>query len=206
MCGDEEIALDTAYRDGPGILIIAGTGANAVGRCTDGTVVGAGGWGPMVGDEGAGNWIGMEAIRAGLRALDRNVPTCLLREVQAFWKLESLGELVARVNDSARPNFSELCELVARCAEEGDALAASVLERAGEELAGLVALVASKMQAAGCEPTDVYRVAFTGSVLEKIPRVLRSFTEHLKAAIPQAVVAEQAVDSLEGALWRARRG
>jgi len=32
IAGDEEIALDGAFRGGPGILIIAGTGSNVLGR------------------------------------------------------------------------------------------------------------------------------------------------------------------------------
>src|SRR5437879_4735588 len=35
LAGDEEIALDGAFRGGPGILIIAGTGSNVLGRAAD---------------------------------------------------------------------------------------------------------------------------------------------------------------------------
>jgi len=38
LAGDEEIALDGAFRGGPGILIIAGTGSNVLGRAGDGAV------------------------------------------------------------------------------------------------------------------------------------------------------------------------
>jgi glucosamine kinase len=200
VCGDEEIALDAAFEGGPGVLVIAGTGSNVAGRCADGTVVTAGGWGPVIGDEGSGSWIGLEAIRAGLRAHDRNVSTCLLREIEKFWGLKDMGELIARANERTRPDFAELTAVVAHCAEDGDGLAASVLERAGEELAEQVSLVMSKMRAAGCAAEDAAQVAFTGSVLEKIPRVLRSMEEHLRGV----QVRQAAVEPLEGALWRAK--
>jgi len=205
LCGDEEIALDAAFQGGPGLLVVAGTGSNIVGRCSNGKMVNAGGWGPVIGDEGSGTWIGLEAIRAGLRAHDRGVGTCLLREIEVHWELENLGELIAKANERARPDFAALAMVVARCAEEGDALAASVLERAGAELAEQVSLAASKMRATGCSPKDANHVAFTGSVLEKIARVRRSMEEHLHTALPETQVAQQAVDSLEGALWRARK-
>ena len=204
--GDEAIALDAAFGDGPGILIIAGTGSNAVGRCSDGGTVTAGGWGPVIGDEGSGYWIGMEAIRAGLHAHDLGVDTCLVREVEAFWGLQDLGALVAHANQRSRPDFAELTGVVVRCAERGDGLAQRVLERAGEELAGFVSLVASKMSGRGCDPDDAAQVAFTGSVLGKIPAVRRAFLERIEAALPHAVVASEAVEAIEGALWRARRG
>jgi glucosamine kinase len=205
LCGDEEIALDAAFHGGPGLLVVAGTGSNIVGRCSSAAMVSAGGWGPVIGDEGSGTWIGLEAIRAGLRAHDRGVPTCLLREIEVHWELEDLGELIAKANERLRPDFAGLAMVVSRCAEDGDALAASVLDRAGVELAEQVSLAASKMRAVGCAVNDTSHVAFTGSVLEKIVRVRRSMEEHLHAALPEAQVAQQPVVSMEGALWRARK-
>jgi N-acetylglucosamine kinase-like BadF-type ATPase len=206
LVGDEEIALDAAFHGGPGIMIIAGTGSNAVGRCAQGKLTRAGGWGPVLGDEGSGQWIGLEAIRAALRAHDRGVDTCLLREIEEAWRLKDLGELVAASNQRSRPDFSELATTVARCAENGDGLAQSVLDRAGEELAGIVSLVASKMAGLGCDPADASHVAFTGSVLTRIAAVRRSFTAHLATALPHAQVAQDPAEPLEGALWRARKG
>ncbi|MES2393740.1 MAG: BadF/BadG/BcrA/BcrD ATPase family protein [Acidobacteriota bacterium] len=206
ISGDEEIALDAAFHRGPGILVIAGTGSNVVGRCADGRRFNAGGWGPMLGDEGSGGWIGLQAIRSALRARDRGIDTCLLREIEAFWELSSLAELVAKANHRPRPDFAELAKVVADCADNGDTLAASVLDRAGEELADQVSLVASKMHAANCPPADSTHVAFTGSVLGKIPRVLRSMEEHLRTTIANVNVAQHAVEPLEGALFRARHG
>lgn len=202
LFGDEEIALDAAFRGGPGILAIAGTGSNFVGRCANGTVVTAGGWGPMLADEGSGHWIGVEAIKASLRAQDRGVQTCLLKCIEKHWGLQSQGELVAYANRRTRVEFAELAAVVAKCADDGDGLAAGVLERAGKELAEQVGLVASKMRQAGCVASDPLHVAFTGSVLEKIPRVRRAMGE----ALPELSVARGAVEPLEGALWRARGG
>lgn len=206
LSGDEQIALDAAFRGGAGVLVIAGTGSHVTGRCANGTTVGAGGWGPVLGDEGSGTWIGLEAIRASLRARDRGVETCLLREIQHKWQLDDLASLVARANLRERPDFAQLAGVVANCADEGDALAQGVLDRAGEELATQVSLVISKMRAAGCTDADGQRVAFAGSVLGKIPRVQRAMEEHLRAGWPEIRVDAVAVQPLEGALWRARHG
>jgi N-acetylglucosamine kinase-like BadF-type ATPase len=206
LTGDEQIALDAAFHGGPGVLVIAGTGSHVTGRCANGTTVGAGGWGPVLGDEGSGTWIGLEAIRSSLRARDRGVETCLLREIQNKWQLDDLASLVARANLRERPDFAALANVVANCADEGDVLAQGVLDRAGEELTTQVSLVISKMRTAGCVETDGRRVAFTGSVLGKIPRVLRAMEEHLHVSWPEISVDATAVQPLEGALWRARRG
>ena len=206
LTGDEETAFEAAFRGGAGVLVIAGTGMNVMGRCVDGKRFSAGGWGPMLGDEGSGYWIGLEAIRAALRAEERGITSCLLADIERFWGLSGRAELVAFAHQRERPAFGELTVVVARCADEGDALAQSVLQRAGEELAESVALVASKMRAADCATGARLQVAFTGSVLAKIPRVRRSMEGALTAHIPGVVVGSEAVQPLEGALWMARRG
>jgi N-acetylglucosamine kinase-like BadF-type ATPase len=202
LCGDEEIALDGAFSGGPGILIIAGTGSNFVGRAADGTKYYAGGWGPALGDEGSGFWIGQEALRAGFWAKDRGVATVLLDEIGAYWGTESLGEIVEKANERPSPDFAALAPLVAKCAAAGDELARAVLERAGEELAEQVALVAVKMSESG--PQGEIGVAYTGGVLENIAPVRQSLIAALKRSTPQAKVMDGAADSLKGALWRAR--
>jgi N-acetylglucosamine kinase-like BadF-type ATPase len=212
LCGDEEIALDAAFAGGPGILVIAGTGSNVVGRTADGSLHSAGGWGPVIGDEGSGYWIGLEAIRAALhnhdRAGDGVAASRLLAEIQAQWLLKSLPELVAYANQrtgTTPPDFAALAPIVAGCAEPsgnrpGDALAADILQRAGDELAAQVALVHKKMKA----PAKI-GLAFTGSVLSQILPVRAAMIARLGVLVPTANI-HQAADPLEGALWLARRG
>jgi N-acetylglucosamine kinase-like BadF-type ATPase len=70
LLGDEEIALDAAFPNSSGILLIAGTGSNCIARGPDGALHRAGGHGPILGDQGGGFWIGLEALRAALQSLD----------------------------------------------------------------------------------------------------------------------------------------
>jgi N-acetylglucosamine kinase-like BadF-type ATPase len=202
LAGDEEVALDGAFRGGPGILIIAGTGSNVLGRAADGAMYHAGGWGPAIGDEGSGFWIGQEALRMGFWAKDRNIETTLLTEIGERWGAKSLGEIVEMANARPGPDFPALTPLVARCAEAGDELAVAVLERAGIELAEQVALVALRMKESACKRK--VEAAYTGSVLEHISLVRSTMIAALKTSSPDVKVVEGAVDSLEGALWRAR--
>jgi glucosamine kinase len=202
LAGDEEIAFDGAFRGGPGILIIAGTGSNVLGRAEDGAIYHAGGWGPALGDEGSGFWIGQEALRAGFWAKDRNIATTLLTEIGEFWGTKSLGEIVEMANARPGPDLPALAPIVARCADAGDELATVVLDRAGVELAEQVALVALKMKESGGKRRIA--AAYTGSVLEHISLVRSAMIAALKKSSPGVKLMEGAVDSLEGALWRAR--
>jgi glucosamine kinase len=202
LIGDEEIAIEGAFRGGPGILIIAGTGSNFMGRAADGTRYQAGGWGPALGDEGSGFWIAQEALRSGFWAKDRGIATTLLPEIGEFWGVNSLGEIVEMANARPGPDLPALTPIVVRCAEAGDELAIAVLERAGVELAEQVALVALKMKESGGKRK--IEAAYTGSVLEHIALVRSSMVAALKISAPNVKVLEGAVDALEGALWRAR--
>ncbi len=206
LTGDDEIGLQAAFDDGPGVLVIAGTGSRVVGRCTNGTRMTAGGWGPILGDEGSGHWIGIEAIRSALRARDRGVPGALLRDINAAWGVDSVGALIAKANGRPLPDYAALAETVAGCAVRGDVLAASVLERAGEELAAQISIVFSKMAAASCAATDTRRVAFTGSVLTKSQVVLSRMRHALQRAHAGTSVDAEAVQSVAGALAKARKG
>src|ERR1700733_6701139 len=85
VVGDEVIALDAAFEGGPGILQIAGTGSNTIGRASDGSRECAGGWSSRLGDEGSGYWIGLHAIRRALKAHDREEPTEVLNRVCEIW-------------------------------------------------------------------------------------------------------------------------
>src|SRR5690606_11448844 len=78
---DSVTALAGASVARPGVVVIAGTGAVAYGRLTDGREALAGGWGYIMGDEGSGHDIGINALRAITQAADgRGAPT-LLSEV-----------------------------------------------------------------------------------------------------------------------------
>lgn len=209
LCGDEEVALEGAFKGGTGILVVAGTGTIVMGRAVDGETGEShkfisGGWGHVLGDEGSGYWIGLEALRAGFWAKDRGVPTTLLEKIGEAWGGISLGEIVGKANGIPAPDFAALAPVVAKCAQDGDDLALSLLERGGEELGDLVGIVAVKMRefTGGGE----VGVAYTGSVLEHIAPSREAMVRTLGKAAPEVWVMEKAADALEGALWRARDG
>ena len=187
VCGDDEIALDAAFQGGPGILVIGGTGSAVLGRCGDGTRYKAGGWGPGIGDEGSGFWIGREAVRRAFAAIDQGEESALLEAIRTAWGVKDLGEVVAFANARPGPDLSALTPVVMRCAYEGDALAAAVLEDAGVELAKQVAVVWEKMRAHG-EP--LARVAYTGSVVDKIDRA----RDAMKRAIAERCLGVSVAD------------
>jgi glucosamine kinase len=204
VVGDEIIALDAAFRGGPGILQIAGTGTNCIGRAPDGGREGAGGWSSRLGDEGSGYWIGLHAIRRALNAYDREEPTRVLEVVGRIWGTNAIEELVNLGDSTPGPDFAALAPAISKLADEGDAVALGVLEQAAKDLAGFVLLVREKLWRKHGLKAEV-PVAWIGSVLGKSQRVREGFYAGLKAVAPEMPVRDTEVVALEGAIWRAQR-
>jgi len=204
IVGDEVIALDAAFRGGPGILQIAGTGSNTIGRAPDGSKESAGGWSSHLGDEGSGYWIGLHSVRRALRAYDQEKPSRVLEKVGEIWGTPDLDDLVNVGDGTPGPDFAALAPAIDALAEAGDPVALDVLNQASADLVEFVLLVREKLRRKHNIPGEV-PVAWTGSVIEKMRLVREPFFAGLRAAAPDMPIGNEAVVSLDGALWRAKR-
>jgi len=204
VVGDEVIALDAAFHGGPGILQIAGTGSNTVGRAPDGSRESAGGWSSHLGDEGSGYWIGLHSLRRALKALDREQPTKILEKIGEIWGTPRLADLVNLGDSTPGPDFAALAPAINELAEAGDPVAREVLAQAAADLVEFVLLVRAKLRRKHAIAGEV-PVAWTGGIIEHMALVREAFFAGLKAAAPEMPVAREAVVSLDGALWRAQR-
>jgi glucosamine kinase len=206
ILGDVEIALEAAFPGRSGVLAMAGTGSNVLGRAHGGKLITAGGWGPALADQGSGHRIGLESLRAIFLARDEERPTVLSSAIMDFWKLSSLEGLVEYANSLPAPDFSQLTAVVLRCAQLGDELALAVLQQQGEELAYLVRLVIRRLRLAANELEWTPAIAFTGSILENVAPVRDALIAAVQREFPLAQAPDKVVDPIEGALWRARTG
>jgi len=204
VVGDEVIALDAAFQGGPGILQIAGTGSNTIGRAPDGSRECAGGYSSRLGDEGSGYWIGVNSVRRALHAYDREQPTQILKKVAEIWGTDSLEDLVSLGDSSPGPDFAALAPAINELAEAGDQVALGVLRQAAADLVDFVLLVRAKLRRKHSIAGEV-PVAWTGGVVEKMTLVREAFFAGLHNAAPSMPVAQEAAVSLDGALWRAKR-
>jgi N-acetylglucosamine kinase-like BadF-type ATPase len=134
---DLEVAFAAGTPEPDGSVLVAGTGATAgavTGRRLTRTADGHG-W--LLGDDGSGFWLGREAVRAALRALDAGeAPGRLAGAVLAA--LGATGGRRDRVIEAvhARPGvqLSALAPLVSAAYRDGDPEARSIVERAAAAL------------------------------------------------------------------------
>ncbi|MGA9671955.1 MAG: BadF/BadG/BcrA/BcrD ATPase family protein [Terracidiphilus sp.] len=204
VVGDEIIALDAAFKGGPGILQIAGTGSNTIGRAPDGSRECAGGYSSRLGDEGSGYWIGLHAVRRALNAFDREQPTQVLQAVGRIWGTTTIEQLVSLGDSSPGPDFAALAPAISELAEAGDPVALGVLHQASADLVDFVLLVRAKLRRKHGLIEEV-PVAWIGSIIGQARLVREAFFAGLHAAAPDMPVGQQEISGIEGALWRAKR-
>ncbi len=204
VVGDQVIALDAAFKGGPGILQIAGTGSNTIGRAPDGSIESAGGWSSRLGDEGSGYWIGLHSVRRALRAYDRGEPTQVLTKVGEIWGTPDLDDLVNVGDGTPSPDFAALAPLIYELALAGDHVAVGVLKQAAVDLTEFVLLVRDKLRTKHSIAGEV-PVAWTGGVVEKMTTVREAFFKGLRDVAPNLPIQDKPALSLDGAVWRAQR-
>ncbi|MBO4886061.1 MAG: hypothetical protein J5602_12185 [Clostridia bacterium] len=120
-----------------GVLALAGTGSDVF-YISPGkrSVVGA--WGPILGDDGSGAWIGQQAIRAVVRFINGwGEDTLLLPIIREAWKLKNDWQMVEIVHHSPAPfrQVASVTPLVGRAAAQGDRVALNILREAGHLMA-----------------------------------------------------------------------
>ena len=160
VINDAELALFAAHGRGDGILIISGTGSIGYSR-KDGELRRVGGWGHLIGDEGSGWRIAMDAISAITDAHDRKEDeSTLKKEIFACLGISSMPELISFVYGATKRDIAALVPAVEKCAQAGNGTAQNILSRAGEQLAEMEKN--RRVQRAQREKSGICRVTVTG--------------------------------------------
>jgi N-acetylglucosamine kinase-like BadF-type ATPase len=132
----------------PGVIVIGGGGSVAYGRTGSGEAARIGGWGHLLGDEGSGFWIGLQAIKAVLKSRAGVTPKTALEErVMQRFGTDDDRQIIREVYSAS---FSEaevagLVALVASVAQDGDETAAGILDEAADHLAGIALAVLRRL-------------------------------------------------------------
>lgn len=201
VVGDMGIAMEAAFGDGPGMIVVAGTGSIAYGRNDRGETARAGGWGPLISDEGSGEWIGKQAVAAAMRAHDAGQNTVLAQSIVNTWHVATRDDMSRIANSYPPPDFAALFPLVLAAAERGDTHARELLTNAGRELGMLGRTVIRRLWPG----PQVVRVAVSGGVFQNSSVVRNVFANTVLAERPQAAVSFGRVEAALGALSLARR-
>lgn len=189
---DCRVALAGGLAGRPGIVQIAGTGTSTFGMNAAGETWRAGGWGPLIDDEGSSYWLGIQAMRAAALAQDGRGPaTHLTVLVAERLQLGEINDLMNRLYaaEMSRTEIAALAPLVYQAAEQTDAVALRLIQQGCAAMADCVLTVARKlgMQGAASE------LAITGGMTKAREGLFIPLEQAVRARLPHCKVvhAEQ---------------
>ena len=155
------------------MLIIAGTGSIVYGRNEKGKTLRAGGWGPVISDEGSGDWIGRASVNAALLGNADGEKGALFADICKAWDAHTADDIIRIANSYPPPNFAALFPYVIDACNAGDQLAIEVIRRGGSQLGAIVLLVMRQLWS----DNDPVTVATAGGAITNSER-LRSMVEN----------------------------
>jgi N-acetylglucosamine kinase-like BadF-type ATPase len=195
VVSDALIALAAGTADALGIVLVAGTGSVAFGRDDERTAR-AGGWGYLLGDEASAYWLGLAAVRQGIRGLDGRGPESTLYErIRGRLGVATPQDLSDWFYSQAAPRtaVAELAGVVEEAAREGDAGAEAILGLATEHLVGAAQAVARQLTF-----PDGFPLVLAGGTFRACPSLQPRLEERLE--LPGARVERLTVEPASGAV------
>jgi N-acetylmuramic acid 6-phosphate etherase len=197
--GDRESGFATAFGDGDGIAVIAGTGSAVTGRCR-GRIEKGGGWGHLLGDTGSGYQLAMTALRLVLSNWDLNRTSDLLSQgILRMLALNRLEDLVAWAANADKMSVAKLTPVVFQAAKEGHAEMLAAIQNGAHVLAETTRAVAGRLEC------DVPEVRLLGGLFEHHREYAEFFMDYAGDLLPGAKVAVCTQSGALGAAWLAGR-
>ena len=180
---DARIALEAALAGKPGIVVIAGTGSIALYRTEPGTILRAGGWGTILGDEGGGYAIARDALNAVMRQHDgRFDKTLLTQKALQHFAIASPDDLISKIYHD-RAELALFAPSVLDAVVERDRIAHDVIVKNAAELVELARVLTMQSR-----PKTKLPVVLMGSLLDTENVYSKMVKEKIARSLPQIVI------------------
>lgn len=188
MDSDVYIGLEAMRCDGAAAMVISGTGSMAVGRLPDGEIIHTGGWGYILGDEGSGYAIAIDALKAAICGYEGSAEkTALTNAVLDYYKIDDINNLIDIFYDPPMPRseIAKLAPVVFECAKT-DSVAESIVKNHAQLLANTVSALLTQMPSGtplglwgglfqNCEK---FRADFSSALNKRFPETKISVLEY----------------------------
>lgn len=199
IVNDALIALVAGAGASPGVVVISGTGSIAYGVSHRGLAARAGGWGPTLGDEGSGYWIGRRALEAVVRDVDCRGPhTQLTPRVLEHFALPRPELLVSEIyhQPQGRRAIASLAPVVDQARADGDLVAAEIMVDAADELAKAAASVIFRLEMRG----EQFPILLAGGMLKRSDWLAAEVTRRMAEVAPRSEVLPLTTEPVLGAI------
>ncbi|WP_125153487.1 N-acetylglucosamine kinase [Clostridium rectalis] len=195
VMNDGELALRAILKGEDGILTIAGTGSIAFGINKDKSCK-CGGWGHLLGDEGSGYKIAIEAIKNMIYEEDYLLEkSALTKAIMEKLNISSVSEITSFVYSSTKDEVASLTPIVSKLADKGDRLSKEILLQEGIAIAKSTENVYKKLKFNTC------LIGLVGGVIKKSAVVRQAFEKYLKENVKVDSFVDDKVSPAKGAYY-----
>lgn len=174
MTSDVEIALNSTGTDGARAVLICGTGSMAAAVDGTGRQFHAGGWGYLLGDEGSGYAVALNAIRKVLAHWGDLPEDPLTGVFRSFFRVDTESDILERFYDPPMPRdeLAAFCKPAMDAYRAGSRMAREVVEAEAASAAVLAERILAKLPANA--PLFLY-----GGLFEHDPEYVRLLNDRL---------------------------
>lgn len=179
---DTRSVLAAGFGDGPGIIVIAGTGSNVAGqKSLASPIEKAGGWGHVFADRGSAYDIARRGLEQAFVVFDRTQKISpLAREYLTASGQSKMEEMVSfLLRDVSKTAVAQWAKCVFAAAKKGDREAHALLDEAAGSLAEKVAVIARRLK------ISPPQVALVGGLFDNQPEYIARFQRALRRISPK---------------------
>jgi len=199
VLSDAHIALEGAFPNSAGCILIAGTGSILFGKDESGSIHRVGGFGRLIGDEGSGYSIGRKALNAVSKASDGRGEETLISELLDAKMSSNTSKNIINKVYKEKLDVASVAKVVIDAAEEGDPIAEDILDEEADELILHIRSLIHTIQ------TDKLNVAFSGSLIDNKNFYSDLLKRKIKSTLPNVIVIQPAFPPVSGAILFAKR-
>ncbi len=196
---DGVIALEGAFPNEPGCILISGTGSIIFGKNKNGKYFRLGGYGRKIGDEGSGYSIGRQGFKAVAMEFDgRGRKTLLTNYTRKNLKIKSGMELIDKVYKT-KIDIASFAPFVLKAAKKRDKVSTEILSYEADELVKHIKAMKKLINARN------FKVAFSGSLISNENYFSVLLRKKIKVSLPGVKIIKPDASPEAGAISIARR-
>lgn len=181
----------------PGINLVLGTGQIGYGVDEEGNSMRSGGWGPLLGDEASGYYIGLKLLNHFTKMSDgRSDKTILYDIIREKLDLTEDMEIIDKAEKMKRDEIASLSRIFTEALDKEDPYCEKLLEEISKEAAAVIDSIIK-----GLNFKEEVKVSYSGGVFNLGDRLINKIEEKSKNKIK---IEKPYTDPSEGALILAR--
>lgn len=181
----------------PGINLVLGTGQIGYGVDEEGNSMRSGGWGPLLGDEASGYYIGLKLLNHFTKMSDgRSDKTILYDIIREKLDLKEDMEIIDKAEKMKRDEIASLSRIFTEALDKEDPYCKDLLEEISKEAADVIDSIIK-----GLNFKEEVKVSYSGGVFNLGESLINKIEEKSKNKIK---IEKPYTDPSEGALILAR--